>query len=103
MSYVIEEILESLREARIRKGYSQRELSARTGIPQSHISKIESGSVDVRVSSLIVIARVLDTELFLIPKKLVPALTSIVRSHSDTEYDNRQISPAYTLDEHLDD
>lgn len=53
MNYVTEQILDSLREAWVRKGFSQRELSARSGVPQSHISKIESGGVDLRVSSLI--------------------------------------------------
>ena len=74
MSYVTEQILESLREARVRKGFSQRELSARSGVPQSHISKIESGSVDLRISSLIALARVLDLELLVAPKKSVPAI-----------------------------
>ena len=70
MSYVTEQILESLREARVRKGFSQRELSARSGVPQSHISKIESGSVDLRISSLIALARVLDLELLVRLKSL---------------------------------
>ena len=74
MSYVTEQILESLREARVRKGFSQRELSARSGVPQSHISKIESGSVDLRISSLIALARVLDLELLVAPKKSIPAI-----------------------------
>lgn len=47
-----------------------RELSARSGVPQSHISKIESGSVDLRISSLIALARVLDLELLVAPKSL---------------------------------
>jgi transcriptional regulator with XRE-family HTH domain len=104
MSYVTEQILESLREARVRKGFSQRELSARSGVPQSHISKIESGGVDLRVSSLIALARVLDLELFVAPKKSVPAIQSIIRS-SQVINDNgindeaEPMSPAYQLDE----
>ena len=108
MSYVTEQILQSLREARINKGFSQRELSARSGVPQSHISKIESGGVDLRMSSLIAIARVLDLELFVAPKKSVPAIKSIIRSSKGT--DNKGLgdeiepmSPAYQLDGDDDD
>ncbi|SIQ01946.1 helix-turn-helix domain-containing protein [Marinobacterium stanieri] len=105
MSYVTEPIVATLREARVRKGLSQRELSARSGVPQSHISKIESGSVDLRVSSLIALARVLDLELLVAPKKSVPAIQSIIRSSSGsgTHVEGEQVSPAYLLDEEDDD
>ncbi len=102
MSYVTEQILESLREARVRKGFSQRELSARSGVPQSHISKIESGSVDLRVSSLVALARVLDLELFVAPKKSVPAIKSIIRSGQGVNGiidEGEPMSPAYRLEE----
>lgn len=46
------EIISSLKEARKAKKLSQRELSKLIGIPQSHISKIESGGVDIRLSNL---------------------------------------------------
>lgn len=98
MHYVTEQILESLREARARKGFSQRELSARSGVPQSHISKIESGGVDLRVSSLIALARALDLELFVAPKKSVPAIKSIIRSSKGDQNEDEQASPAYYLD-----
>lgn len=103
MSYVTETIVATLREARVRKGLSQRELSARSGVPQSHISKIESGSVDLRVSSLIALARVLDLELLVAPKKSVPAIQSIIRSSSGTHVEGEHVSPAYLLDEEDDD
>lgn len=108
MNYVTEQILEILREARIRKGLSQRELSARSGVPQSHISKIESGSVDLRMSSLIALARVLDLELLVAPKKSVPAIKSIIRSSQGSNNNGinaeaEQISPAYQLDGDNDD
>ncbi|MCW4630183.1 MULTISPECIES: helix-turn-helix domain-containing protein [Marinomonas] len=113
MSYVTEQILQSLRDARERKGFSQRELSARSGVPQSHISKIESGGVDLRMSSLIALARVLDLELFVAPKKSIPAIKSIIRSSQDTYHNGpnnngindeaESIPPAYQLEEDDDD
>ena len=97
MDYVTEQILASLKEARGRKGYSQRELSARSGVPQSHISKIESGGVDLRLSSLIAIARVLDLELFVAPRKSVPAIKSVIRSAQGFQDTDEAIPPAYSL------
>ena len=90
MTYLNDQILESLREARQRKGFSQRELSAKSGVPQSHISKIENGAVDLRVSSLVALARVLDLELELVPKKTVPAVKSIVRSSTSADLANAE-------------
>ncbi|MGB4249012.1 MAG: helix-turn-helix transcriptional regulator [Pseudohongiellaceae bacterium] len=75
-----EDITNTLKAARERSGLSQRELSIKSGVPQSHISKIENGAVDLRVSSLIGLARVLELELTLIPRKTVPAVRSIIRS-----------------------
>lgn len=90
MAYLNDQILKSLRDARQRKGFSQRELSAKSGVPQSHISKIEKGDVDLRVSSLIALARVLDLELELVPKKSLPAVKSIVRSSTNADIANTQ-------------
>lgn len=80
MTYASEHIAEALREARENKGLSQRELSKRSGVPQSHISKIESNNVDLRLSSLASLAHALDLELALIPRKAAPAVRSITRS-----------------------
>jgi len=90
MTYLNDQTLKSLREARRRKGLSQRELSAKSGVPQSHISKIESGAVDLRVSSLVALARALDLELELVPKKTVPAVKSIVRISASADVANIQ-------------
>ena len=80
MIYAIEDIAKTLKEARARKGLSQRELHARSGVHQYQISKIENGTVDLRLSSLIELARALDLDLKLIPRNAVPAVDSIVRS-----------------------
>lgn len=80
MSYAIEGIVEILRSAREARGLSQRELSARSGVPQGHISKIENGTVNLRLSSLVELARVLDLELTLVPRKALSAVQAIVRS-----------------------
>lgn len=98
MAYLIDQISNSLKSARNAKGLSQRELSARSGVPQSHISKIESGAVDLRVSSLVELARTLDLELVLVPRKALPAVTAVMRGGSQDA-----AKPAYSLDEAGDD
>ena len=80
MSYAIEDIGRVLKEARKRKGLSQRALSEQSGVRQYQISKIENGAVDLRTSSLIELARALDLDLKLVPRKAIPAVDSIVRS-----------------------
>jgi transcriptional regulator with XRE-family HTH domain len=82
MSYATADITSALRTAREAKGLSQRALSKLVDVPQGHISKIESGGVDLRVSSLIELARALDLELTLVPRKSLPAVQSVVRSTS---------------------
>lgn len=79
MSYATEDITRTLKEARERKGFSQRELAAQSGVRQYQISKFENGTTDLRVSSLIELARALDLELILVPRKSVPAVKTIVR------------------------
>ena len=80
MAYAIEQVAQTLKAARQGKGLSQRALSKLAGVPQSHISRIENGVVDLRLSSLVEIARVLDLEVTLVPRKSVPAVQSIVRN-----------------------
>ena len=80
MNYAMQDITDALKNARAAMGLSQRALSRRTGVPQSHISKIESGGVDIRLSSLIELARALDLDFKLVPRMAVPAVDSIVLS-----------------------
>lgn len=88
----IEEIAASVREARIAKAITQKELGQRVGLPQSHISKIEKGTVDLKLSSLVEIARALDLEITLVPRKALPAVEGAVRAHGTTVETSRAVS-----------
>lgn len=79
MTYTTEQIAQSLKAARESKSLSQRALAKLAGVPQSHISKIENGTVDLRLSSLVEIARALDLEVTLVPRKSLSAVQSIMR------------------------
>jgi HTH-type transcriptional regulator / antitoxin HipB len=72
------DIIKTLVLARKQKGLSQAALGQKLGMPQSHISKIEKGDVDLRLSSLIDMARLLGLEMVLIPKELVTPIRSLM-------------------------
>ena len=97
MTYATAHIAEALRAAREAAGLSQRELAQRAGVPQPHISKIESGAVDLRLSSLVAIANALDLELMLIPRKAAPAVRSITKMSDPGG--TSPARPAYTLED----
>lgn len=78
-----------------KKGLSQKELGAKTGLPQSHISKIENGEVDLQASSLIEISRTLELELMLVPRNLLPTFQAILRKGSGK---SKQQQPLYSLE-----
>lgn len=80
MRYAIKDIAGTFKEARERKGLSQRALSMRSGVHQYQISKFENGIIDLRLSSLVELARALDLELTLVPRKSLSAVNSIIRS-----------------------
>ncbi len=83
MTYEAEKIAATLKAAREKKGLSQRALSARSGVPQSHISKIENSGVNLKIASLAAIANTLDLEIALVPRKALPAVKSITRTIDD--------------------
>lgn len=73
---VLAQILQAARE---RKGLSQRALAAKLGVRQSYVSRIETASIDPKASSLTEIARALDLELVLLPRRLLPAVQALQR------------------------
>src|SRR6266513_2192150 len=59
----------------------QRELGSRLGLPQMHISGIESGKIVPRYDTLLELVRILDRDLLMVPRALVPAVQSLIRDH----------------------
>jgi len=82
MAYQSESLISQAREIREASGVSQRALSERAGLTQSHISQIESGKMEPGLSSFIDMTRALDLELMLVPKKLVPAVLGLVKAQA---------------------
>ncbi len=82
MAYKSEALITQAREVREASGISQRSLSDRAGLTQSHISHIESGKTEPGLSSFIDMTRALDLELILVPKKLLPAVQGLMKAQA---------------------
>jgi len=72
---------EELIEARHERDWSQEELGKQLGLPQMHISGIETGKIVPRFDTLLDLVRGLDRDLLMIPRALVPAVQALVRNH----------------------
>jgi transcriptional regulator with XRE-family HTH domain len=77
---------ELIEERRLR-GWSQAELGKRLGLPQMHISGIETGKIVPRFDTLLDLVRVLDRDLLMVPRALVPAVQALIRDHRRPDRD----------------
>ena len=73
------EMRQSLKEARGKRGWSQRDLASRIGLTQRHISGIESGKIVPRYDTLLELVRILDQDLLMVPRALVPVAQALIR------------------------
>jgi len=90
-----------LKEARKSRGWSQAELGRRAGLPQMHISGIETGKIVPRFDTLLDLVRVLDRDLLLVPRALVPAMQALIRDYQSPEgsrYADDGEEPLYATD-----
>ena len=79
------DLRQQIKDARAKRGWGQRELGAQIGLPQPHISAIESGEVVPRFDTLLDLVRVLGLDLLLVPRALVPAVQSLIRAQQEPE------------------
>jgi len=75
------EMRRSLKEARKKRGWTQRDLVSRIGLTQRHISGIESGKIVPRYDTILELVRILDYDLLTVPRALVPVVQSLIRDH----------------------
>lgn len=78
-------IIEQLKSTRQQQGMKQSELGEKLGLPQSHVSKIEQGANDPRLSTVMDMARVLDQELVLIPRQMVSAVYALLKGEGEEQ------------------
>lgn len=73
-------LLQELAQARQAAGLSQAGLAERAGLSRMALQKLEAGSSDPRLSSVLELARALGMELMLVPASLRPELEDFVRA-----------------------
>lgn len=66
-------------------GLSQAEVGRRAGLPQMHISSIETGKVTPRIDTLLDVIHVLDQDLVIFPRTLAPAVKAFIRDHLEDD------------------
>ena len=76
-----EDMRRALKDARETRGWTQRDLASRVGLTQTHISGIESGKIVPRYDTLLELVRILDHDLLMVPRALVPVVQSLIRDH----------------------
>jgi HTH-type transcriptional regulator / antitoxin HipB len=70
-----------LKDVRRAHGLTQERLGEKLGIPQMHVSGIESGKIVPRYDTLLDVVRSLDHDLVLVPRALVPAVEALIRDY----------------------
>ena len=80
-----DDVRREIRNARRERGWSQLELGRRAGLAQRHVSGLETGRIVPRYDTLLDVLRVLDRDLVVAPRALVPVVRSLVRDHRNRE------------------
>jgi transcriptional regulator with XRE-family HTH domain len=96
------ELRRALIEARQKHAWSQRDLASRLGIGQRHISGIESGKIVPRYDTLLEMVRMLDRDLIMVPRALVPVVQSLVRDHLKNQEGEGEERSLYATDRDYD-
>ena len=96
------ELRRALIDARQKRGWSQRDLASRLGIGQRHISAIESGKIVPRYDTLLEMVRMLDRDLIMVPRALVPVVQSLVRDHLKDQEGEGEERSLYAADRDYD-
>lgn len=72
-------LIKVLRDARVRKGWSQRDVSDRMKLTQAQLSRIENEASDMRLATFVELARVLDLEPVLVPRSALSGVNAVLR------------------------
>lgn len=96
-------LIAQLRAQRHAKKISQRELSSRSGITQSHISLIEQGAIDPGLSTFIELARSMELEAVLVPRHYLPIIESLLKTSEHATNIDPNNQPLFSLNEEDDD
>ena len=68
-----------LRKARKARRMSQREMEKRTGMHQARLSRIENGQADPKLSEAVEMARAVELDFVLVPRRALLAVLGVIR------------------------
>lgn len=88
MTIEADEMTKQLRERRLELGISQTEVGERCGIAQPHVCRIENGGINIRVATLVQMARALECELMIVPNRVVAATKAAIEQSSEPHNDS---------------
>jgi transcriptional regulator with XRE-family HTH domain len=71
-------LYKKIAELRHRQEFSQRELAERLHVPQSYLSKVESGKLDMGLANFVDVVRYLGAEVMIVPASMVPIISAMV-------------------------
>lgn len=80
-------------------GLLQVDVGRLAGIGQAHVSRIEAGGGDPRLSTLTEIARSVEAEIVLVPRELVGPVRAMLAAGLGHQVQSDVNMPAYSLDE----
>ena len=81
LSQLPEALRKEIADARHRIGWSQAKLGKSAGLPQMHVSGIETGKIVPRYDTLLDLVRLLGLDLVMVPRSLVPAVLALIRDY----------------------
>jgi len=91
-------LTDQIRSERLRRNWSQQDLATKAGLTQSQLSRIERGA-DVRLSTLLEVARVLDLEIRLVPREMVGSVDHIMARRNHPETSESDLPPRFAGEE----
>ncbi|MCY4128674.1 MAG: helix-turn-helix transcriptional regulator [Gammaproteobacteria bacterium] len=88
---------EKLLNARVSAKITQRGLADQLGVPQGHISRIERGLIDPRISTVTEMAYALGLTPMLIPRRAQAAVLAVLRNFERTDETDNGLSAVEIL------
>jgi transcriptional regulator with XRE-family HTH domain len=91
-------IIDQIRLERQRKELSQHDLASRAKLTQAQLSRLERGA-DIRLSTLLEIARALELDLRLIPRELISSVDYLISHRNRSETTEQELPPRFAGEE----
>jgi predicted transcriptional regulator len=99
----LEYLSKTLKQTRKDQKLSQRTLSLKTGIPQPQISRIENAGVDLYSSNLVEMARALELEVMLVPRKQIRAVSALIQGEQNAAHGEKKAPQKWQTESLQDD